>query len=86
MKDVSGSLLYRYTYDTLGRLIGSSLKSGSTVALQTQHQYDEANLLSKQVWTLPGKTYQEGYIYEKNNGRLSERELRSQPVNPQTSL
>ncbi|MBR4657274.1 MAG: RHS repeat-associated core domain-containing protein, partial [Oscillospiraceae bacterium] len=75
MKDVSGSLLYRYTYDTLGRLIGSSLKSGSTVALQTQHQYDEANLLSKQVWTLPGKTYQEGYIYEKNNGRLSEKRI-----------
>ena len=75
MKDVSGSLLYRYTYDTLGRLIGSSLKSGSTVTLQTQHQYDEANRLSKQVWTLPGKTYQENYVYDEHNGRLTKKKI-----------
>lgn len=71
MKDVSGSLLYRYAYDTLGRMIGSSLKSGSAVTLQTYHQYDDTNRLRKQVWSLPGKTYQENYEYDANNGRLT---------------
>ena len=75
MKDVSGSLLYRYTYDTLGRLIGSSMKSGSTVTLQTQHQYDNANRLSKQTWALPEKTYQERYEYDENNGRLTKKKI-----------
>ena len=74
MKDVSGNLLYRYNYDTLGRLIGSSLKSGNVVTLQTQHQYDEANRLEKQVWALPEKTYQEQFTYD-NNGRLTEKDI-----------
>ena len=75
MKDVSGNLLYRYTYDTLGRLIGSSMKSGSNVTLQTQHQYDDANRLSKQTWALPGKTYQENYVYDEDNGRLTKKKI-----------
>ena len=75
MKDVSGNLLYRYTYDTLGRLIGSSMKSGNTVALQTQHLYDDANRLSKQTWVLPGKTYQENYVYDEDNGRLTKKKI-----------
>ena len=75
MKDVAGNLLYRYTYDTLGRLVGSSMKSGSTIALQTQHKYDDANRLSKQVWALSGKTYQENYVYDDNNGRLTQKKI-----------
>ena len=72
---MSGGIVYRYTYDTLGRLIGSTMKSGSTVALQTQHKYDDSNRLSKQVWALPGKTYQEGYEYDADNGRLTKKRI-----------
>jgi RHS repeat-associated protein len=74
MKDNAGNLLYQYTYDTLGRLIGSSMHSGSTLTLRTQHQYDNANRLARQVWALSGKTYQEGYAYD-SHGRLTQKQL-----------
>ena len=76
MRDVYGNLLYCYNYDTLGRLIGSSMKSGSTVTLQTQHQYDDANRLCKQTWALPGKTYQESFVYDSDNGRLTNKNVK----------
>lgn len=71
MKDTAGSLLYRYTYDTLGRMIGSTMKFGSEAVLLTKHQYDNADRLSMQMWSLPGsQTYQETYEYD-NHGRLA---------------
>ena len=76
MQDSTGGLLYRYNYDTIGRLIGSSMKAGSTVTLQTQHQYDEANRLSRQIWALPGKTYQESFVYDEDNGRLTHKNVK----------
>lgn len=48
LRDSLANRVYGYTYDTLGRMIGSSMKLGETVALQTQHKYDESNRLSKQ--------------------------------------
>ena len=74
MTDVSGNLIYRYTYDTLGRLIGSSLKSGSSLALQTMHEYDDNNRLARQIWTMPGKTYQESLSYD-DHGRLTDKSV-----------
>ena len=71
LKDNSGNLLYRYTYDTLGRLLGSAVKSGNTTMVQTQHQYDNNNRLSKQTWNLSGAAYQESFAYDDNNGRLT---------------
>ena len=76
LNDVAGGLRYRYSYDTLGRLIGSTMKSGNTVSLQTQHQYDDCSRLSKQIWALPGRTYQESYTYDKTNGRLTKKSIK----------
>ena len=74
LSDPWGALLYRYNYDTLGRLIGSSMKLSGAIALQTQHQYDDSNRLKKQSWALPGKTYQEEYSYD-GNGRLTRKHV-----------
>lgn len=73
MKDVSGKLLYQYNYDTLGRLIGSTMKSNGVLSLQTSHRYDENNRMVNQSWSMGGKTYQESYTYDNSNGRLTKK-------------
>ena len=67
MQDTAGSLIYRYTYDTIGRLINSSMKANGTVKLQTQHQYDNQNRLASQTFALPGRTYGESFTYDGQN-------------------
>ena len=76
VKDEVGERRYRYHYDTLHRLIGSTMKTGDTVALQTNHRYDQNNRMVRQSWVLPGKTYQEGYTYNDSNGRLTQKSVR----------
>ena len=71
----SDDLIYGYNYDTIGRLIGSTLKTGSTMQLQTRHEYDANNRLFRQSWVLPGKTYKEKYVYDTGNGRLTGKEI-----------
>ncbi len=60
-----------YTYDSLNRLIGSSqLDAGGNVVQRTEHQYDDSNRLSKQVWVLGGTLYSESFRYN-DDGTLS---------------
>ena len=60
-----------YTYDSLNRLIGSSqLDASGNVVQRTEHQYDDSNRLSKQVWMLGGTQYSEAFLYN-DDGTLS---------------
>ena len=70
MTDTSGGLTYRYSYDSIGRLIGSELRSGTNTRLQTWHRYDTANRLSSQVWRAGASSVQESYEYDAH-GRLT---------------
>ena len=60
-----------YTYDSLNRLIASSqLDANGNVVQRTEHQYDDSNRLSKQVWMLGGTQYSEAFLYN-DDGTLS---------------
>ena len=41
-----GSTAYGYTYDTLGRLVGTTLKNGTTLTQQSWRQFDDNNRLT----------------------------------------
>ena len=41
-----GSKAYGYTYDTLGRLVGTTLKNGTTLTQQSWRQFDDNNRLT----------------------------------------
>lgn len=73
--DSTGELAsYRFEYDSLGRLIRSAeLDADGGTVQRTEHIYDGYNRLSRQSWTLGGKTYSESYVYDdpsdtNNNG------------------
>ena len=63
--DSTGELAsYRFEYDSLGRLIRSAeLDADGGTVQRTEHIYDGYNRLSRQSWTLGGKTYSESYVY-----------------------
>ena len=63
--DSTGELAsYRFEYDSLGRLIRSAeLGADGGTVQRTEHIYDGYNRLSRQSWTLGGKTYSESYVY-----------------------
>ena len=64
--DSTGELAsYRFEYDSLGRLIRSAeLDADGGTVQRTEHIYDGYNRLSRQSWTLGGKTYFESYVYD----------------------
>ncbi len=64
--DSTGELAsYRFEYDSLGRLIRSAeLDAAGGTVQRTEHIYDGYNRLSRQSWTLGGKTYTEYYSYD----------------------
>ena len=64
--DSTGELAsYRFEYDSLGRLIRSAeLDADGGTVQRTEHIYDGYNRLSRQSWTLGGKTYTECYSYD----------------------
>ena len=64
--DSTGELAsYRFEYDSLGRLIRSAeLDADGGTVQRTEHIYDGYNRLSRQSWTLGGKTYTEAYSYD----------------------
>ena len=67
---MGSTLSYRYMYDSLGRLITSSQHNGTALKLETRHEYDTSNRLSKQYLNLVDTTYSEAYTYD-SYGRLS---------------
>ena len=64
--DSTGELAsYRFEYDSLGHLIRSAeLDADGGTVQRTEHIYDGYNRLSRQSWTLGGKTYSESYVYD----------------------
>lgn len=64
--DSTGELAsYRFEYDSLGRLIRSAeLDADGGTVQRMEHIYDGYNRLSRQSWTLGGKTYTEYYSYD----------------------
>ena len=74
ISDLTNNLTYRYNYDTLGRLIGSSTNSGDEALLRIQAQYDENSRLSGQSWQMGDKTYSEGFVYD-DHGRLTSKSV-----------
>ena len=54
---------YVYNYDTIGRLISSEKKAGTTSLLRTHQSYDAYNRLIGQSWKLGDSTYSESYTY-----------------------
>ena len=55
MKDSNGGeeITYRYQYDSIGRLIGTT-QSGGTAELQAMYQYDSNNRLTRMNYSIPG--------------------------------
>ena len=75
LKDLTDGLVYRFNYDTLGRLINSSADKNGTALLQTWAEYDENSRLIGQSWQLEGdETYSEGYVYD-DHGRLTSKSV-----------
>ena len=63
---------YQYTYDSLGRLMSSSvIDSSGNVVFSTRQTYDSNNQLSGQQWRIGGTTYSETYTYSKTTGMLA---------------
>ena len=55
MKDSNGGeeVTYRYQYDSIGRLIGTT-QSGGTAELQAMYRYDSNNRLTRMNYSIPG--------------------------------
>lgn len=66
VKNASGSeiAVYRYEYDSLGRLIRSKQSGSSVSQFSSEHQYDQENRLTKQSYQLGGKSFTETYKYD----------------------
>ena len=69
--DTDGGLLYRYIYDSIGRLIGSSMNTDEAVILQTWNKYDDNNRVTNQYWVLGENNYREKFTYRGSDGRLA---------------
>ncbi|MGN0315447.1 MAG: RHS repeat domain-containing protein [Fusicatenibacter sp.] len=71
--DTDAEVVYRYQYDSIGRLIGSEelrkqtgddgTPAAATMRLQTWHQYDSNDRLTVQSWKYLDKAYTERYNY-----------------------
>ena len=63
-----GSKAYGYTYDTLGRLVGTTLKNGTSLTQQSWRQFDDNNRLTGLSINLPGiGEYSESYVYNSDS-------------------
>ena len=67
----SATVTYLYTYDSIGRLISSEQKNGSTTTLRTHQTYNEYNQLKKQGWQMGSAGYSEEYTYNSADGSLA---------------
>lgn len=67
----SATVTYLYTYDSIGRLISSEQKDGSTTTLRTHQTYNEYNQLKKQGWQMGSTGYSEEYTYNSADGSLA---------------
>ena len=67
----SATVTYLYTYDSIGRLISSEQKNGSTTTLRTHQTYNEYNQLKKQGWQMGSTGYSEEYTYNSADGSLA---------------
>ena len=61
VKDSKTGLTYQYSYDSLGRLMTSSVKNASGNVVTTRQTYDSNNQLTAQYWQLGGTNYSESY-------------------------
>ena len=66
VKDAFGNeiAVYRYEYDSLGRMIRSKQSGSSITGLSTEHQYDQENRLTQQSYQLGGTGFAETYTYD----------------------
>ena len=63
-----GSTAYGYTYDTLGRLVGTTLKNGTSLTQQSWRKFDDNNRLTGLSVNLPGiGEYSESYVYNSDS-------------------
>ncbi len=76
VEDVDNNTTYCYNYDSLGRLISSYQKTGSSVSLLTQYEYDKKSRVSAYHCGLAGvaggtlgQTY--SYTYNEDDGSLA---------------
>lgn len=63
MNPSTTKLRYDYLYDSLGRLIRSSRHDNGTLKLETRHEYDNSNRLSKQYINLVDRVESVAYTY-----------------------
>ncbi len=71
IRDSKTGYTYQYTYDTLGRLISSSVKDSGGDILTTQQTYDANNQLTGQSWQIGNTSYSQTFTYNKVNGSLT---------------
>lgn len=66
VKDASGNeiAVYRYEYDSLGRMIRSKQSGSAINSLSTEHLYDQENRLTQQSYQLGGTGFTETYTYD----------------------
>ena len=62
---------YQYSYDSLGRLMSSSVKNSSGNVLTTRQTYDANNQLTAQSWQMGSTAYSETYTYSLTTGLLA---------------
>ena len=65
------SVTYLYNYDSIGRLINSEKRDGTTSQLHTHQVYNAYNQLKKQSWQVDGDAYSENYTYNSQDGSLN---------------
>ena len=63
-------LVYRYTYDTLGRVIHCQAQRGIQVLLETHWEYDEYSRVKSQGWQMGTASYKETFAYSEEDGSL----------------
>ena len=64
----SNTVIYLYTYDSLGRLIHSEQVENGNTVLRASQRYNENNQLTGQSWQLGSTAYSEGYTYNSADG------------------
>lgn len=66
----NGELAYSYDYDSLGRLIHSSLIEDGKIVLYTDHEYDTSDRLTTQSWQTGEESHTQSYSYSSKDGTL----------------
>lgn len=67
----NASQTYSFPYDSIGRLISSEQKEGTSTTLRTNQNYNEYNQLTKQGWQMGSTAYSETYTYNASDGSLN---------------